>query len=530
MTLVLAVLLASNASPAIRPAALRAHVKFLADDLLEGRGTATRGHEIAARYVAAHFEAMGLLPAGQDGTFFQEVPLRSARLVAEESSLTLARGGRERTLRAVHDYALAPDTLRQESEVAAPVVFVGFGVVAPELDHDDYAGVDVRGKIVALLTGAPARFPNDQRAYYSSAGVKAEAAASRGALGVLAIQTPEDAKRVPFSRTVEALEAGVMRWVDGQGNPAGVAPGLRASAALSRDGALALFEGAARSLDEAFADAAAAKVASFALAAEARLRTRSRHQDVRSPNVLAVLRGRDPALAKEHVVLSAHLDHLGIGVVRDGDAIYNGAFDNASGTAALLEIARAFAALSRPPRRSILFAAVTAEEKGLLGAEYFARNPTVEASSIVANFNMDMFLSLFPAKDVIAFGAEHSSLGGVAKDLAGRLDLTLAPDPFPEEVIFIRSDHYAFVRQGIPSLMLSAGLRSTTPGVDGPRLFGQWLGRVYHSPKDDASQAIDFDSAAKVARLYFLMAEKVAGERERPSWKPGDFFGTKFGR
>jgi Zn-dependent M28 family amino/carboxypeptidase len=257
---------------------------------------------------------------------------------------------------------------------------------------------------------------------------------------------------------------------------------------------------------------------------------KSLHARTESPNVLAVLRGSDPVLAKEYVVLSAHLDHLGVGAPRNGDAVYNGALDNGSGCAALLEIARVLASRPQPPRRSVLFAAVTAEEKGLLGAEYFVAHPTVPFSGVVANLNMDMFVSLYPPKEIIAFGAEHSSLGGVARDVAARLGLALAPDPFPEEVVFIRSDHYPFVRKGVPALMLSAGLKSRDPAVDAARVFGQWLAGVYHTPQDDAAQPIDYEAVATLARVYLLMAEKVAAETRRPSWTPGDFFGTKFAR
>jgi Zn-dependent M28 family amino/carboxypeptidase len=242
------------------------------------------------------------------------------------------------------------------------------------------------------------------------------------------------------------------------------------------------------------------------------------------------LRGSDPRLAQEYVAVTAHLDHLGLGPARDGDAIYNGAFDNASGTAALLELAAAFASGPRRPRRSILFAAVTAEEKGLLGAEYFVHNPTVPLKDVVAALNMDMFVSLFPLRDVVAFGAEHSSLGETTEAMARRLGLERAPDPFPEQVVFIRSDHFAFVKKGIPALMLSSGLRSSDPSVDGPALFGRWITTVYHSPKDDLAQPIDFDEAARVARLYYLIARQVADGDARPAWKPGDFFGTRFGR
>jgi Zn-dependent M28 family amino/carboxypeptidase len=435
-----------------------------------------------------------------------------------------------RELAAGRDFMLLPDALRELTEVAAPVVYVGFGITAPELGHDDYAGADVRGKVVALLLGAPASFPNDQRAYYSARQLKAETAAARGAVGLLSVLSPEEERRYPFARVAEMLEAGAMNWLDAHGRPDGVPASLRGRAVLSHEGAMALFAGSPRSLDDLFKDATAGKTGSFPLPVEARLHTESRHATVESPNVLAILRGSDPALAKEYVVLSAHLDHLGIGPAKDGDAIYNGAYDNASGTAGILEIARAFAALPRRPRRSILFAAVTAEEKGLLGAEYFTHDPTVPIQAIVADLNLDMFLTLFPVKDVVAFGGEHSSLGAVVKEAAGRLGLEVSPDPFPEEVVFIRADHYAFVRKGIPAVTLSCGLKSADPKMDGGALFRQWIGAVYHSPKDDLAQPMDFESAAKIARLYFLMADEVADAARRPRWNPGDFFGGRFAR
>jgi Zn-dependent M28 family amino/carboxypeptidase len=515
---------------AIRPEALRAHVSFLADDLLEGRGTATRGHEIAARYVAAQFEALGLEPAGTGGTWFQKVPMRRTELVPERCSLALTSGGVVRELAPGSDFILLPDALREQTDVTAGVVYVGFGISAPELKYDDYAGTDVHGKVVALLLGAPASFPNDQRAYYSSRQLKADTAVARGAVGILFIMSPEEETRFPFARVAEMLQAGTMHWLDAQGNPDGSPASLRGRALLSREGAKALFAGSPGALEEAFKKAAAGKSGPLALRVEARLHTVTRHSTVESPNVLAVLRGSDSALAREHVVLSAHLDHLGIGQAKDGDTIYNGAFDNASGTAGIIEIARAFKALPQRPRRSILFAALTAEEKGLLGAEYFTHSPTVPIDGIVADLNMDMFLTLFPVKDVVAFGGEHSSLGSVVKDAADRLGLELSPDPFPEEVVFIRADHYAFVKKGIPAVTLSCGLKSADPKIDGGALFRRWIGTVYHSPKDDLAQPMDFESAAKIARLYFLMADAVANGARRPSWTPGDFFGTRFSR
>jgi Zn-dependent M28 family amino/carboxypeptidase len=302
------------------------------------------------------------------------------------------------------------------------------------------------------------------------------------------------------------------------------------AAILSRSGAEALFASSPKPLDQAFKDAAAGKIGSFALPTEARLRTTSKHKPLSSPNVVGLLRGSDPALAKEFLVFSAHLDHLGIGTPRDGDAIYNGALDNASGTAAILEIAGAFASLPKAPKRSILFVAVTAEEEGLLGADYFASHPPVPAAELVANFNIDMFLSLYPLKDLVAFGGEHSSLGKVAAEAAGGLGIDIAPDPFPEEVIFIRSDHFPFVQKGIPAVMLCSGLQSSDPKVNGQAVVGQWLATKYHSPKDDATQALDYDAAAKITQIYYAMAARVADDAKRPTWNTGDFFGNRFGK
>ena len=513
---------------AVRPAALEAHVRFLADDLLEGRGTGSRGHEIAARYVAAQFAALGLEPAGDQGTFFQSVPLRQSEVIPEAGTLELTLGGRPIPLTPGRDFVLWPSLARESGEVSAQVVYVGFGVSAPELGYDDYAGVDVKGKIALILAGAPGSFPNDAHAFYSSLQLKTQVAAAKGAVAVLRFNSPSEEKRVPFAKIAERAGQPAMTWVSETGVPDGVPAELAAAAFLSSSGAEALFSGAPRSLPEVFDAARASRPASFAWPLQAHLKVVCRHALLRSPNVLAILRGSDPAQSREYVVLSAHLDHLGIGAPRDGDSIYNGAYDNASGTAGILEIAQALTRLPRPPRRSILFAAVTAEEKGLIGAEYFASHPTVPEGSIVADLNMDMFLTLYPLKDIVAFGGEHSSLGKVVGDLATKVGLEMAPDPFPEEVLFIRSDHFPFVKKGIPAVMLSPGLKSTDPAVNGGEVMRRWVATRYHSPQDDMSQPMDFGEAARIARLYLLIAESVADTPKRPSWVPGDFFGTRF--
>lgn len=511
---------------AIRPQAIRAHMRFLADDLLEGRRTATRGYDIAARYVAARFEELGLEPAGTAGGYFQPVPMLQMATLAEECSMVLDRGGKTVELEYGEDFLGRAST--EEASVTAPVVFAGFGVTAPELGYDDYAGLDVKGKVVAILMGSPSTFPNDQRAYYSDRAVQARNAVARGAVGLLGIYTPERERRMPWANAVRHSHWPSTTWVDEAGKPQ--FSSLLPLAAVSRKGAKKLFEGAPRTIDEVYEMAAAGKPPAFDLPVRVSLRTAGKGKKAESPNVAAVLRGSDPKLKDEYVVLSAHLDHVGIDPTGEGeDTVYNGAYDNASGIAVLLEVANAFTRLPAP-RRSILFLAVTSEEEGLNGSDYFARHPTVPIDKIVANTNLDMFLMLYPLRDVIAFGAEHSSLEKVVREAAGRLGVEVSPDPFPEQVLFIRSDHYSFVQQGVPSIFLAVGMKSSDPSVDAKAVWGKWMKEVYHKPGDDMSQDIDFGSGVTFARLNFLISYQVAQEEEAPAWKPGDFFGDRFGR
>ena len=516
-----------TAMEAIRPEAIRSHMRFLSDDLLEGRRTATRGYDIAARYVAARFEELGLEPGGTDGSWYQPVPMLQMSTVPEGCSLTLHRGRKKIEMKYGVDFL---DRASKEEEVVgkAPAVFAGFGVTAPELGYDDYAGLDVKGKIVVILMGSPSTFPNDQRAYYSDRNVQARNALERGAVGLIGIFTPEREQRMPFATAVKHSHWPSTSWVDAAGKPPLM--NMLPAAALSRAGAEKLFEGAPTSLEEVFKAGAAGKPPRFELPVQVSMRSEGKAKRAESPNVAAVLRGSDPKLRDEYVVLSAHLDHVGVDPTGEGkDTIFNGAYDNASGIAVLLEVANAFTRLPAP-RRSILFLAVTGEEEGLNGSDYFARNPTVPVGKIVANTNLDMFLMLYPLQDVIAFGAEHSSLEKVVTEAAGRLGVEVSPDPFPEQVLFIRSDHYSFVQQGVPSIFLAVGMKSSDPSVDGKAVWGKWMKDTYHKPGDDMSQPIDFASGVTFAKLNFLISYLVAQEEQAPAWKPGDFFGDKFGR
>jgi hypothetical protein len=513
----------------IRADAIERDVRFLADDRLAGRATGTPGFLEAAEYVAARFETLGLRPAGGDGTFLQFIEFRQAEIIDEGSSLEIRHGDEVTTLRPYVDYYFGPDKLRETVDVTAPLVFAGFGVTAPELDWDDYAEIDVRGKVVVLFGGAPPSFPHNERAHFSSSRVKRRNARDRGALGMLWMRTPDREASRPFTLRVKNARMPRLGWFDAAGAVVDVHPELRVAASLSPEGMEIVFAGSPKPLEQIFIDVEEGRPGAFDLPTRISARQNSRLTTVRSPNVAGILPGRDPELAGQFVVLTAHLDHLGVGVPTDGDSVFNGAFDNASGSSILMEVARAFSELEPKPARSLLFLAVTGEEKGLLGSDYFAHHPTVPMESIVANVNIDMVTMLHPLHDVVAFGAEHSTLARPLERAARHSGIEIAPDPVPEEVIFVRSDQYSFVRQGVPALYVVPGNDSGDPGVDGLALKEAWRSKIYHSPQDDLSQDIAWEMGVTFARLEFLLTSFVADAPARPLWNQGDFFGELFG-
>jgi len=525
------------ATKTIRPEQIRAHIRFLADSLLQGRAPGTPGYDIAARYVATELEGMGLHP-GVSGSWFQPVWLEKAVTDGSASSLVLTVSGKEQKLVDAEDYILntwfaspaGKDQSKSESDVNAPLVFVGFGVTAPDQKYDDYAGVDVRGKIVVGIYGAPAAFPSTERAYYSDFNVKARMAVAHGAVGTIGIMLPEDWKRSPWEWLIPQIQMGEMHWIDKGGIPQDFFPELQGNALLSQQRAEMLFAGAPKTLEQAFATARAGKPQAFALPESAHIRTVATQSTIHSPNIVAELKGSDRRLRDQYVVYTAHVDHLGICPAVNGDNVCHGALDNASGTSTLLEIARAYASLPEPPRRSVLFVFVTGEEMGLLGSDYFAHFPTAPLNSIVANVNIDGAPgSYFPMKDVVALGAEHSTLGGEVASAAKIMGFEVSPDPMPEEVSFIRSDQYSFVLQGVPAVNVEDGVKSTDPKINGLEVIKKWLVTRYHTPLDNMDQPIDFDSAAKGAVMNFLVGYEVAQQERSPDWVKGDFFGTRFG-
>jgi hypothetical protein len=512
----------------IRPEAIRADMRFLADDLLEGRGTGSRGHEIAAHYVASQLEGIGLKPAGDDGSYFQEVPIRSLTVDEALSSARLSYKGSTVTLNAREDYLLVGDPGRRQVDVEAPVVFAGYGITAPSQGYDDYRHIDAKGKIVAVLFGAP-NFPTAVKAHYSASWLKRENAEAHGAVGYLLIYDPALENIYPFKTQVRDIAIPKRNWLNREGRPNAYYPGLKVVGVFSAAGARQLLAGSGHTLEQVYAGAKKHKPPTFALAQIAHFHTATNWSDTKSPNVIARLEGSDPSLSAHYVVYSAHLDHLGISTPVDGDAIYNGALDNASGVAVLMEVARAFSSMPVKPKRSLLFIAVTGEEAGLLGSDYFANNPTVTKSSMIANVNMDEDVMLWPLEDVVALGAEHSSLEGVVERATQRMHLLSSPDPQPEQVDFIRSDQYSFVRQGIPAFSLNAGFKSDDPSIQPAKIMEDWERKFYHHPQDDMQQpGLNFEAAAAYARTAFLCGLFIANDPTPPSWKPGDFFGLAF--
>lgn len=519
---------ASNAAPEVNVERVRAHLDFLADNLLEGRETGSSGYDIAAAYLSAHFRHLGVEPAGTDG-YLQPIEFVRTERKPGSAALVLHHGDEATELTWGDDFVDSPGPFAERTQITAAAVFVGYGIHAPEEGIDDFAGLDLEGKIAVVLSGAPKSLPNEKRAHYSSSGTKRKALIDRGAVGSLRIRTRTDAKRYDWQRVIDRAGQPNMVWRRGDTYPDDIDPRFAARARLSEAGARKLFEHAPVDLDATLDAAEEGPVEGFAFdGLKITVAYANDNSVITSPNVVAVLRGSDPELADEFVVYSGHLDHLGRGKAVNGDDIYNGYYDNAMGIALMLEAAEVLATASEPPARSILFLAVTGEEHGLLGSEYFARYPTVPLESIVANVNIDMPLLMYPLADLNAFGAEHSTLGAVVERAAARVGLTLTPDPMPEEVLFVRSDQYSFVQQGIPAVYLKPGFNSSDPEVDGGGVTGLFRKLHYHRPSDEIGLPSDNSAIEVFAQVNVLIGRAIANAPERPRWNESDFFGELF--
>ena len=492
------------------------HVEALANDGMEGRNTGSPGHKRAADYVTAQFQKAGLAPAGVGG-YIQPVRFKTRRIVEAESSLALVRDGKAEPLTLGEDANIG---LRVDPAppLEAPLVFVGYGLNIPERGINDFAGVNLKGAVVVYVSSTPKSLPGPLQAHFGSAEERWKMYHAAGAIGTVAIANPKSMD-IPWARSTLARLQPAMSLAD---RALDEAPGQQLSVTMNPAHADKLLAGSGHTFAELLALVDAGKpVPSFALPARLKTTAKVERAEVESQNVAGVLRGSDPKRRDEYVVVSAHLDHLGVGGAVNGDTIYNGAMDNASGVAAILEVAASLHDAGAKPARSILFVAVTGEEKGLLGSSYFAAHPTVPRASVVANVNTDMFLPLFPLKTLMVLGLDESDLGQDVRATAKAVGVGVQADPEPQRNRFVRSDQYSFIKFGIPALAMKVGYEANSPEA---AIAAKWTTERYHAPSDDLSQPIDRSAAGKYVEIVRDLAVRIANRTDRPKWNDSSFF------
>jgi Peptidase family M28 len=494
-----------------------AHVKVLADDNMEGRETGSAGLRRAEAYVVDQLTKAGLQPAGING-FYQPVKFVSREIIEKDSSAALVDKGEVQPLILGDDAYFNTRVDLAPEEITAPLVFAGYGLKIPENNYDDLAGLDLTGKIIVYLAGSPSDIPTALSAHYQTLSERWKALQQAGVIGIIGIPNPASMD-IPWSRMSLNRAHPSMDIADPEFNETS---GLKLALTFNPAQAEKLFAASGHKFAEIVALGKDRKpLPRFPLGISLKARAHMKSSSVESANIVAKLPGSDPALKDEYVVLSAHVDHVGIGEPINGDRIYNGAMDNGSGTAALLDIAASWKASADQPRRSILFVFVTAEEKGLLGSKYFAAHPTVPPKSMVANINIDMFLPIVPLKVLRVQGLAESDLGDSARDAAQVYGVRVQPDPEPLRNIFIRSDQYNFVRHGIPAVKLDVGF---DPGSPEQTIFKDWLTNRYHAPSDDLAQPVDLGAAGLYEEIVRQLLVSTANAAERPQWKPDSFF------
>ncbi len=502
-----------------------AHMDFLASDLLRGRDTGSVGHEVAAQYIATEFAKMGIVPAGNDG-YMQRIEFKSAFLKTDSPQLSIQGQGKDMSFEFLKEFSVGANVNRLSSAVEGELVFVGFGIDAPFLNYSDFDQIDVKGKIAVVLMGKPIDFPSEEGAHYSRKST--DALVEHGAIGVISVYTPTVEKIWSFSRAKEYIDKPRIKWTNEKGVAQNSFPEILASATLSMEAGQKLFDQAGMDLEMLFSQIEnGTKIKGQPMGLTAQISYQSTHSIVSSPNVVGILEGSDPVMKDEYVLLSAHTDHIGVSEhIELGDKINNGAMDNAAGVSTLLEMAHQITQSSERPKRSILFVMVTAEEKGLLGSDYYANNPTVPLEDIVANVNLDMPVLTNAFDQLIGFGAQHSSMWEVLARAAEKNQMTLIPDPMPEQNIFVRSDQYSFVKKGIPAVFLvtadKVGMKFEAHEISSQ----DFITKHYHKPSDQLDLPINYDVAAKFVSINRAIAMEVANTKERPSWNKGSFFET----
>jgi Zn-dependent M28 family amino/carboxypeptidase len=493
------------------------HVKFLADDSLEGRDTGSEGLRKAQAYAVEQLQKAGLEPAGTNG-FFQPIRFNQYQVDEAKSSLSLVAGGQSQPLAFADDAFISSRSTRTSNTLSAPLVFIGYGLQIPEKNLDEPAGLDLKGKIVVYLAGSPSDIPTALASHYQTAGERWKSLHAAGAIGFITIFNPASMD-IPWSRISVNRNHPSMDLADPEFNET---PGLQLGVAFNPASAEKLFAGSGHT----FADIAALgkdrkPLPHFPLAVSLKASAVILTATLESANIVGKLAGSDPALKNEFVVLSAHIDHIGIGAPINGDRIYNGAMDNGSGSALVMDIAASLKAHPEKLQRSILFLIVTAEEKGLLGSKYFAAHPTVALKSIVADVNVDMFLPIVPLKILKIEGLEESDLGTRAATIAQSMGVKPIPDPEPLRNAFIRSDQYSFIKKGVPSVKCDVGFELGTPEQ---KIFKDWLTNRYHAPSDDVNQPVDLQAAAGYEEFTRRLLLDTANTPARPRWKPDSFF------
>jgi Peptidase family M28 len=492
-----------------------AHIEYLASDELEGRNVGSPGFEKAAQYVTGEFERAGLAPAGSKG-YVQPVKFSQVSLDESKSSLSVTRAGKAQPV-TLGDEALLGYSTESAPSLDAPLVFAGYGLSIPEESYDDLKNLPVQGAVVVFLTGGPSSISGNLRSHYSSGEERWKAMQRAGARGWISIPNPSSMD-IPWSRQAANRSMAHMSLAD---RYLGAMPGLQFSATWNPDKTGVLFDGTGHTFAEILKAASANQpLPHFVLNRSVLAKVATVQSQVDSKNIAGVRIGSDPELKDEYVVISAHLDHLGIGEAVNGDRIFNGAMDDASGIASLIEIARALRESKVQTKRSILFLAVTGEEKGLQGSRYFAKRPTVRGR-IVADINMDMFLPLFPLKYLEVQGLAESTLGDDVRAVADAAGVQVQADKEPNRNRFIRSDQYSFIKQGIPSVAFKFGY---LPGQPEEKIYRDWFATRYHAVGDDLNQPVDKAAAAQFDAILGSLAIRVANASEAPVWKTGSFF------
>ncbi|MBX0288850.1 M28 family peptidase [Hymenobacter sp. HSC-4F20] len=513
----------------VKPEDIKAHIQYLADDRLLGRKPGTPGYQMAVDYVTSQLKRFGVEPAGEDGGFTQRVRLRRAT-TKPGATITYQPTGGSLPL-APAEVHLYPHPEQPSSRLAPTgLAFAGYGISAPDQGYDDYQSLDVKGKVVVIVRGAPRSFPSTVASASQDQTLLVQTAARHGAVGVL-FASARPVPAAAIAATARPITTTSVLGADGKvaaarGFISGSGVGMTGT--LSAAGLQALLLNAASDTATVMSSLRQGQPAPVALRGTLAASWESGYQDFESYNVVGKITGSDATLRQEYVVHSAHLDHLGVGAPVKGDSIYNGAHDNASGVASVLEIARLYSNLKQKPKRSVLLVLQTGEELGLLGSAYFAARPTVPKTALVADVNTDMPTIIAPLLSVVPLGARHSTLAQPVEDAARYLGLTVEEDPEPDQNRFIRSDQYSFVAQGIPALHIKYGNRTPDGKNNLSEQVQKWRALTYHKPQDDINGTFDFEAGKKYVQLNFLIGYLVAQNPRRPTWNPGDFFGQRF--